>query len=80
MPMPDILAALVAERDKLNRSIEALQGPARRRGRPPKNASVVAAASTNHKRGMSVAARKAVSARMKAYWAAKRRKQKGKKP
>src|SRR5437763_1314907 len=32
-----IVALLIAERDKLNRAIEALQGPTKRRGRPPKN-------------------------------------------
>jgi hypothetical protein len=76
MPIPDILALLIEERDKLNRAINALQGPVPRRGRPAKNASVVAAVpapATNHRRGMSAAARKAVSARMKAYWATKRR-------
>jgi len=76
MPISEILAALVAERDRLNRAIEALQGPVRRRGRPPKNPSLVAAMAapptTNHKRGMSAAARKAASQRMKAYWAKRR--------
>ncbi|HTS47709.1 MAG TPA: hypothetical protein VMH05_07180 [Bryobacteraceae bacterium] len=76
MPISEILAALVAERDRLNRAIEALQGPVRRRGRPPKNTSLVAAKAapptTNHKRGMSAAARKAASQRMKAYWAKRR--------
>src|SRR5579871_5848704 len=37
-----ILALLVAERDKLNKAIEALEGPIKRIGRPPK--SPVAAA------------------------------------
>jgi hypothetical protein len=78
----NILALLVAERDKLNRAIEALQGPIRRRGRPPKNTSAAApapeatvAAQTAKKRkgGMSAAARKEQSQRMKAYWAVKRK-------
>jgi len=77
MPISEILAALVAERDRLNRAIDALQGPVRRRGRPPKNpslaADMVAPRSTNHKRGMSAAARKAASQRMKAYWAKRRK-------
>jgi|SRR5579862_3216068 len=76
MPISEILAALVAERDRLNRAIEALEGPARRRGRPPKNPSLVAGTAaqraSNHKRGMSSAARKAASQRMKAYWAKRR--------
>ena len=35
MSTDHILALLIAERDKLNRAIEALSGPAKRRGRPP---------------------------------------------
>jgi hypothetical protein len=75
----NILALLVAERDKLNRAIEALQGPIKRRGRPPKNphaaAAPLAAAPPAKKGrgGMSAAARKDQSRRMKAYWAAKRK-------
>jgi hypothetical protein len=38
MATANILALLVAERDRLSRAIEALQGPIKRRGRPPKNA------------------------------------------
>ena len=37
MPTDHILALLIAERDKLNRAIEALSGPTKSRGRPPKN-------------------------------------------
>jgi hypothetical protein len=78
MPTEHIVALLVAERDRINRAIEALQGP-KRRGRPPKNPLAAAAAlsipATRKKRGgMSAAARKAQSERMKAQWA-KRRKQ-----
>jgi len=74
MPTEHIVALLIAERDKLNRAIEALQGAERRRGRP-------AGRAPGRKRGgtMSAEARAAQSARMKAYWA-KRRKQAGKKP
>jgi hypothetical protein len=82
MPTEHILALLVAERDKLNRAIEALQGPVKRRGRPRKNSSTAAAPvappappAKKRKGGMSAAARKAQSLRMKAYWAAKRKKQ-----
>jgi hypothetical protein len=86
LPLPvmqteQIVALLVAERDRLNRAIEALQGPAVRRGRPAKSASSaavpVAAASRRKRRGMNPAQRKAQSARMKAFWAA-RKKQKAK--
>jgi hypothetical protein len=36
MPTEHIVSLLIQERDKLNRAIEALQGPIKRRGRPPK--------------------------------------------
>jgi hypothetical protein len=79
MPTEHILALLIIERDKLNRAIEALQGPIKRRGRPPKNPLIAALAPsiapvTKRKAGRSAAARKAQSLRMKAYWA-KRKKQ-----
>ena len=35
METTHIVALLVAERDRLNNAIEALQGPTKRRGRPP---------------------------------------------
>ena len=76
MPTDHIVALLIAERDKLNSAIAALQGAAKRRGRPPKNAaSVVAPVSPAPKkrRGMSPAKRKAQAARMKAYWAKRRK-------
>jgi hypothetical protein len=76
-----IVALLIQERDKLNRAIEALQGPAKRRGRPPKNSMAVAAspaptgpASEKKRKGRTAAQRKAQAERMKAYWA-KRKKQ-----
>jgi hypothetical protein len=37
MTAGQILTLLIAERDKLNRAIEVLQGPTKRSGRPPKN-------------------------------------------
>ena len=80
MPTDHIVALLIMERDKLNRAIEALQGPAKRRGRPPKNplAAVVSPAvpTTPAKRPRRTAAqRKAQAERMKAFWAKKRKKQ-----
>jgi hypothetical protein len=51
MPTDQILALLLAERDNLNRAIEALSGPTKRRGRPPKNPLAVAAAAPPKKRG-----------------------------
>jgi hypothetical protein len=74
MPTEHIIALLVAERDKLNRAIEALQG-AKRRGRPPKNplALATSTAPARKARTFSAAQRKQQAARMKAYWAAKRK-------
>jgi hypothetical protein len=78
-----ILALLISERDKLNRAIEALGMPVKRRGRPPKNplAAVLTTAAVKaapkKRRGLSPAKRKAQSERMKAYWA-KRKKQSAK--
>jgi len=79
--MADALEILIAERDRLNRAIAILQdepaAPSRGRkpGRPPGSTN-----KKNAKKGrkaMSPAAKKAVSERMKKYWAA-RRKGKGK--
>jgi hypothetical protein len=79
MPTEQIIALFIAERDKLNRAIEALGAPVKRRGRPPKNplaAAVTAPVKGASKRsGLSPAKRKAQSERMKAYWAAKRKKE-----
>jgi len=78
MPTQHIIALLIAERDKLNRAIEALQGSAKRRGRPPKAVAELAApvASVPKRKRQSAARRKAQAERMKAYWAAKRKKTK----
>jgi hypothetical protein len=66
-----LVALLVAERDRLNRAIEALQGPAKRRGRPPKDplASPAPASAQKRRRKFTAAQRKAQAARMKALWA-----------
>jgi hypothetical protein len=79
MPIEHIVALLIAERDRLTRAIEALQGPAKRRGRPPRNpqaAIVATAVPTTKRRRWTAAHRKVQTAKMKAYWA-KRRKAKG---
>jgi len=81
MPTDHIVALLIAERDKLNSAIAALQGEVKRRGRPPKSAASVAPAAPSapaKRKGMSAARRKAQGERMKAYWA-KRRKEAAKK-
>src|SRR5213593_568433 len=75
MATADILSLLIAERDKLDRAITTLQGPARRRGRPPKARAGMGTAPTGPRRrgGMSRAARLAQSKRMTAFWAARRK-------
>jgi hypothetical protein len=42
MATEHIVALLIAERNKLNAAIEALSGPTKRRGRPPKNSVATA--------------------------------------
>jgi hypothetical protein len=80
MSTEHILALLISERDKLNRAIEALGMPVKRRGRPPKNplAAAVAAAAVKpaprKRRVLTAAWRKAQSERMKAYWAKRNKK------
>jgi hypothetical protein len=79
MPTEQILALLIAERDKLNRAIDVLQGPTKRRGRPPKNSLVEAATAAipapakKDRRVFSAAQREAAAERMRQRWAAKKK-------
>ena len=74
MPTEEIVALLVAERDRLSRAIEALQGPQKRRGRPPKNPDAGSGVETRGRRkGRTAAQRKAQAERMRAYWAKRRK-------
>jgi hypothetical protein len=73
MAIEQIVSLLIAERDRLNKAIEALTGPTKRRGRPPKAASVASDGAAPNRRTLSAATRKAQSQRMKKYWAAKRK-------
>lgn len=77
MPTDQILALLVAERDKLNKAIEALGGPTKRMGRPPKTSVAVPgpAAPTPKKkrRKFSAAQREAAAERMRQRWATKKK-------
>jgi len=74
MQTEQIVALLVAERNRLDAAIQALQGPMKRRGRPP--AIKVAApaapapAPAQHKRTMSAAGRKAIADAARKRWAA----------
>jgi hypothetical protein len=78
MPIQQILALLIAERDRLSGAIAALQGTTQRRGRPAKTSLVVSepAVATpkpaRRRRKFTSAQRKKQGERMKAYWAAKR--------
>jgi hypothetical protein len=82
MPTDQILALLVAERDRLNRAIEALSG-GKRRGRPPGSSTKHAASDytaptvlenvqppVRRKRRLSAAGRKAIADAARKRWAA----------
>jgi len=73
MSNEQILALLSAERDRLNRAIEALEGP-KRRGRPPGTrnapARVKGTAPAKAKRKLSAAGRKAIADAARKRWAA----------
>jgi len=80
MPTEQIVAMLIAERDKLERAIEALQGPAKRPGRPPQIQETAelrapTSAPARKKRTFTAAQRKQQAEKMKAFWAAKRKAQ-----
>ena len=71
MPTDHIVSLLIAERDKLIRAIEALQGAAKRRGRPPKALSAIAVPAAPKKRkGFSAATKRKMAAAQKKRWAA----------
>lgn len=85
--MEQALQLLIAERDRLNRAIEALQGDDEAPEAAPAPAPRAQSKSSGSKpgpkkrgrRSMSPEARKAVSERMRKYWAARRKaKAKGK--
>jgi hypothetical protein len=78
METSQIVALLVAERDRLNNAIEALQGPRKRLGSPPKNSVATAtsdaspAPAKKKRRKFSAAQREAAAERMRQRWAAKK--------
>jgi hypothetical protein len=69
-----IVVLLVAERNRLNAAIEALQGPVKHRGRPPSKkisaAPVAAVAPVARKRKLTAAGRKAIADAARKRWAA----------
>jgi len=84
MPTDQIVALLIAERDKLNAAIALLQGGVKRRGRPPKNVTPPAWVTSNgtaapveapvkKRRNFSPAQRKAAAERMRQMWAKKKK-------
>jgi hypothetical protein len=81
MGISEIVGLLIAERDRLERAIQALGAPAKRRGRPPRAAvpaavtaaSLAPATQPRKRKALSPAQRKAHSERMKAFWAARRK-------
>jgi hypothetical protein len=86
MPTDHIVALLIAERDKLSRAIEALTGPTKRRGRPPKKPLAVTTSAADlatlnaapapakkGRRKFTAAQRAAAAERMRQRWAAKKK-------
>ena len=75
MPIEHILTLLIQERDRLNRAIEALQGPAKRSPAATAGAAQAthSAAPGRKKRTFTAAQRKQQAERMKKYWANKKK-------
>ena len=80
MATEHIISLLIAERDKLNKAIEALGGTAPRAAATPKPVEAPATAPSAPakknaaRKQLTSAQKKAHSDRMKAFWAAKRKK------
>jgi hypothetical protein len=80
MPTDEILALLIADRDKINRAIEALGAGTKRRGRAAGigreacgGGCGTVAMTARKKRTFSPAQREAARKRMKAMWAKKKK-------
>jgi hypothetical protein len=76
MATEHILSLLLAEREKLNKAIEALGGVSKSVAAAPKAVEVAAAAAPKKRKRapLTAARKKAQSERMKAFWAARRKK------
>ena len=78
MAIEHILALLIQERDKLNRAIEALQGPLKRRGGLPKNRTEPVGsvssdgAAAKKRKPLSAATRRKMARAQKKRWAEKK--------
>lgn len=82
MATEHILSLLIAERDKLSKAIEALGGASKPAPSPkaaavsaPAHAAAAPAKKTRKRKPLTAAQKKAHSDRMKAFWAARRKKQ-----
>jgi hypothetical protein len=80
MATEHIIDLLIAERDKLNKAIEALGGATKPVSSPSKSSAAPATApapakAVRKRKALSAAQKKAHSERMKAFWAARRKKQ-----
>jgi hypothetical protein len=80
MATEHIIGLLIAERDKLNKAIEALGGATKPVSSPSKSSVAPATApapakAVRKRKALSAAQKKAHSERMKAFWAARRKKQ-----
>ena len=74
METTQIVALLVAERDRLNRAIEALRGPTKRTGRLQKTSLATPTPTPKKKRRkFSKAQREAAAERMRQRWAVKKK-------
>ena len=69
MATEHILSLLITERDKLAKAIEALGGTT-----PKQTVEAAAPAKTRKRKGLNPTQKKAHSERMKAFWAARRKK------
>ena len=82
MATEHILSLLIAERDKLSNAIEALGGTPKHVASPtkaieaPEPAAAAAPKKRRKRKPLSAAQKKAHSERMKAFWAARRKKAK----
>jgi hypothetical protein len=77
MATEHILSLLIAERNKLNKAIEALGGTTTAPSGPSKVSAAPAAApakAVRKRKPLTAAQKKAHSERMKAFWAARRKK------
>jgi hypothetical protein len=71
MAIEQIIALLIAERDRIERAIQALGGGAKRPSGPPKKpVAIETIASAPKKRHVSAAARRKMAAAQKKRWAA----------